>query len=50
MLSGVVYFPTADEYAQATAQQKLPEFINPDSLRLVNGVVTAHCDIVLETA
>ena len=48
MLSGAIYFPTAEEFARASASERIPEFLSPDALPLVDGVRIARCDIVLE--
>jgi protocatechuate 3,4-dioxygenase beta subunit len=49
-LSGVVFFPTAEEFAQASTSDRVPEFLDPSSLPLIDGVSIARCDIVLEVA
>ncbi len=48
MLSAGIFFPTPDEFAGRRPAQRPPEFLDPSSLRSINGVLLAPCDIVLE--
>jgi protocatechuate 3,4-dioxygenase beta subunit len=48
LLSGVVYFPTAEEFAQAPASDRTAEFLSPHALATVDGVLMAPCNIILE--
>jgi protocatechuate 3,4-dioxygenase beta subunit len=51
MLSAAIFFPTAEEFAKAPADEHAAaEFLNPATLRTVDGVLIAPCDIVLEVA
>jgi protocatechuate 3,4-dioxygenase beta subunit len=50
LLSGAVYLPTAEEFEQAPASHRTAEFLSPHALAMVNGVLMAPCDIILEGA
>ena len=50
MLSGVIYFPTAEEFADASASERVPEVLNLDKFPTIDGVLMTKCDIVMETA
>lgn len=50
MLSGGIFFPTPEEFAQAKPDQRTREFLDPRTLRTVDGMLIAPCDIVVETA
>jgi protocatechuate 3,4-dioxygenase beta subunit len=51
MLSAAIFFPTPDEFAKAHADQRAAaEFLDPTTLRTVDGVLIAPCDIVVEVA
>lgn len=47
IVSGAVFLPTPQEYAEAKPSLRTPEFLSPDSLRTVGGTLLIPCDIVL---
>lgn len=49
-VSGAVFLPTAQEYANTKPSLRTPEFISPDTLHTVDGVLMVPCDIILELA
>ncbi len=49
-VSGAIFLPTAQEYAKVEPSLRTPEFISPDTLQTVDGVLMVPCDIILEVA
>ncbi len=48
LLSSAVFLPTKEEYAAAKPKDRTPEFIDPDTLQTVAGVLMVPCDIIAE--
>jgi len=49
MVAGAIWFPTPDEFAKAKPSERTAEFLAPDSVPTIGGVLMAQCDLVLET-
>jgi protocatechuate 3,4-dioxygenase beta subunit len=48
LLTGAIHLPSEEEFATAQPFQLTAEFLSPDALSRVGGVLLAPCDIILE--